>query len=260
MMQLAFKQYGDSALPPFVILHGLFGMIDNWQLHAQRLSTDYCVYALDLRNHGRSPHSEEMNYSVMAEDVALFCKEKGLEKIVLLGHSMGGKVAMQFAVDFPDLLDVLVVADIAPKSYHAKGHQKYFDAFNAIDFSKIESRKQADEAFAAFESNQGIRLFLLKNLEKAEEGYALKCNVKIIEKAYPVISGKVDIPHPISVPALFMKGALSSYILPEDEVEIEAQFPQAVFVSIPQAGHWLHAENPDVFYQELIQFLHQHKH
>jgi esterase len=259
MIQLAYKQYGDPSSPPFLILHGLFGMLDNWQLHANRLSESYCVYALDLRNHGRSPHTEEMNYALMAADVALFCQEKGLEDIVLLGHSMGGKVAMQFAVAYPQLLRLLIVADIAPKAYSAKGHQKYFDAFRAIDFTQIESRKEAEEAFAQFEPNQGIRLFLLKNLEKAAVGYRLKCNLDAIEKAYPLIAGKVEVPYPINIPTCFLKGALSAYITPADEADIEALFLQAEFVTIPQAGHWLHAENPEVFYQELTRFLEQHK-
>jgi len=253
-MKLAFKHYGNSTNPTIIIMHGLFGMLDNWQLHANKLSENFSVYSVDLRNHGRSPHSQEMNYELMASDIEIFCKKHSLDNIILLGHSMGGKVAMQFAVNYPQYLSKLLVADIAPKAYKP-GHQVYIDAFNQIDFSRWETRKDADDAFAKFESNMGIRMFLLKNLEKAEKGYELKCNVPAIEKAYPIISEKIEIPYPIAVPTLFMKGEKSNYINQDDEAELQEMFPNSEIVTISKAGHWLHAENPEEFYSALIDFI-----
>lgn len=253
-MELAFKHYGDLQKPPFIILHGLFGMMENWHYHAKLLGEYYSVYTLDLRNHGRSPHSDIMSYEAMAEDVAEFCTIYQLQDIILLGHSMGGKVAMQFAVSFPQLLSKLIIADIGPQAY-PPGHEKYFKAFREIDFSKIHSRQEADEAFSKYESDIGIRLFLLKNLERDGNGFKLKANIPIIENFYSDISGAITIPFPISVPTLFMKGEKSGYIRDKDLADIKELFPFAEFVTIKNAGHWLHAENQGDFYQELIKFL-----
>ncbi len=254
MMELAYKQYGQSGSPKLLILHGLFGMLDNWHMQAQRFANHFEVFTLDLRNHGRSPHCNEMDYTLMAQDVADFCSAHGLTNIHLLGHSMGGKTAMQFAVDHPQLLSSLLIADIAPKAY-SPAHVKYFEAFRAIPFQDITSRKEADEAFAKYENNPAIRLFLLKNLEKAENGYRLKFNLEGIFNAYKTISGEVSIPYPIQIPTLFLKGALSNYINESDEWDISQQFVNAKFVTIPAAGHWLHAENPDAFFEACMAFL-----
>jgi esterase len=254
-MELAYKQYGeDPNKPALVILHGLFGMLDNWQLQAKVYSEHFRVYTLDQRNHGRSPHHHEMNYDAMAQDLADFCKLHGLENIILMGHSMGGKTAMQVAVNHPEILSKLIVADIAPKAYKA-AHNKYFDAFKSIDFSAMETRKEAEDAFAKFESNAGVRLFLLKNLQKAEKGYELKCNLQAIEKAYPTISGSIDISYPISIPTLFIKGENSNYIQSEDEYDIEQKFSNVEFKTVSKAGHWLHAENPEEFIHKTLEFL-----
>lgn len=255
-MELAFKQYGNKDNPPIIILHGLFGMLDNWQYHAKLLGEQYAVFAVDLRNHGRSPHSSVMTYAAMAQDIAEFCQKHHLNNIILLGHSMGGKVAMQFAVDFPQFLSKLIIADIGPQAY-PPAHGIYFRAFNEIDFSKFQTRQEADEAFAKYEANVGIRMFLLKNLERAVKGFQLKCNVQAIEAAYNEISGKIDIPFPISIPTLFMRGENSGYIREKDLADIKELFPFAEFVTIKDAGHWLHAENQGQFYQELIKFLDQ---
>jgi esterase len=254
-LDLNYKTYG-SGEETIVILHGLFGMLDNWHYHAKNLGTHYTVYTLDLRNHGNSPHADEMTYSLMANDLEQFCEAQQLDKIILIGHSMGGKAAMQFAVDFPYRLKKLVVADIAPKKYPSGGHSIYFKAFKEIDFSKMKSRKEAEEAFSKYEQNPGILLFLLKNLEaNPEGGYKLKLNVNAIEKAYEHISGKIEIPYPINIPTLFMKGERSNYISTEDEAAIQDYFPNVSFATISKAGHWLHAENPEDFAAKLNTFL-----
>lgn len=253
-MELSFKKYGDHPNKTLIILHGLFGMLDNWQLQARKASEYASVYTLDLRNHGRSPHSEEMSYGAMAEDIYSFCELHNIKKPIILGHSMGGKVAMQTALDYPDLPQKLVVADIAPKAY-LPGHLRYFEALNRIDFSKIENRAMADRALKEYESNDAIRLFLLKNLEKAESGYRLKMNLAAIERSYDHIIGGIPIPYPISIPTLFMKGSRSSYISDEDEAELALLFPESKLVEVPNAGHWLHAENPEGFFNALYSFI-----
>lgn len=253
-MELEFKHYGDVSNPPFIIMHGLFGMLDNWHYHAKLFGEKFSVYTVDLRNHGRSPHSNTMSYQAMSSDIAEFCKKHKLKNIILLGHSMGGKVAMQFSVDFPQLLSKLIIADIGPQAY-PPGHEVYFKAFREIDFSKLNSRQEADEAFSKYESNLGIRMFLLKNIERTKNGFELKANIPAIEEAYPKITGKIYIPFPISTPTLFMRGEKSGYIRDKDVADIKKLFPFSKVVTIKNAGHWLHAENQDQFYQEVIDFL-----
>jgi esterase len=253
-MELAYKEYGERGNPPLIILHGLFGMLDNWQMHAQNFAKDYHVYSLDVRNHGRSPHDMDMSYSAMAQDIQEFCQLHLLDNIMLLGHSMGGKIAIKVTVEFPSLIRKLIIADIAPKAYKP-GHLKYFEAFRNIDFGKLETRKEADEAFAQFESNLGIRLFLLKNLEKAEEGYSLKFNLDIIENYYHEIIGEVEIPHVIDTPTLFVYGEKSNYVTEDDKLDIESKFLNVEFAPISNAGHWLHADNPNEFFEKVSKFL-----
>ncbi|MCO6494477.1 MAG: alpha/beta fold hydrolase [Bacteroidetes bacterium] len=253
-MKLVYKHYGNFSTPPIIIMHGLFGMLDNWQYHAKLLGEHFSVFTVDLRNHGRSPHSDIMTYPAMASDILEFCEHHHLQDIMLLGHSMGGKVAMQFAVDSPQLLSKLIVADIGPRAYHP-AHEIYFKAFREIDFSQFETRQEADAAFAKYESNIGIRMFLLKNLERADKGFAIKANVPIIEQSYPEIADRIEIPFPVSIPTLFMRGEKSNYIRERDLADIQDSFPFAQFVIIKNAGHWLHAENQGQFYQELMGFL-----
>jgi esterase len=253
-MTLAYKEYGRKGLPPLLILHGLFGMLDNWHLHARMFADHFHVFTIDQRNHGHSPHSDDMNYPLMADDIAAFCEDKQLHDILLLGHSMGGKTAMQTAVSHPSLLQKLMIADIAPKRYQA-GHTLYIQALKDIPFHTLTSRKDADDLFSAYEKNPGIRLFLLKNLEKADIGYRLKCNLHAIEKHYDDIIGEVDIPYPLMIPTLFLKGEHSSYITPDDEANILEVFPEAQFAQIQGAGHWLHADNPSAFFHACMAFL-----
>ena len=188
-MKLFHKIYpstkGDTA-PHLFILHGLFGMLDNWHNMARKLSVHFNVVTVDQRNHGQSPHSLEMSFELMANDLATLMENLGVAKAHVLGHSMGGKTVMKFADLHPDKLDKLIVVDIAPKKYKS-AHTAYFQAFNTIDFSTCETRKDADDKLAEVESNVGIRQFLLKNLDKSDVGYKLKLNLKSIEAFYPSI-------------------------------------------------------------------------
>lgn len=253
-MQLFYKKYGKSGDPIF-ILHGVFGMLDNWHNIAGKLSHHYCVYTVDQRNHGHSPHAPSMSYSEMADDLAELMDSLHIPKAHIIGHSMGGKTAMKFAAMHPDRVWSLIVADIAPKAYRG-GHLELMDALERIDFSKVAKRKDAEDQLAPFIDNQSIRLFLLKNLDlKADGTYGLKLNLPAIRQNYDAIIGELSFDWPFSGPALFMKGEHSRYITTEDENEILNHFPEAEFVTIPGAGHWLHAENPTGFMQAVNTFL-----
>ena len=238
-----------------VILHGLFGMLDNWHNMARRLSEHLNVVTVDQRNHGHSPHTSSMSFEAMAEDLEALLDQLGISKAVVLGHSMGGKTAMVFADHYPDRVESLIVVDIAPKEYQP-GHTLYFNAFKEIDFSQFSRRKEADEAFAQVEPNAAVRLFLLKNLERSESGgFQLKPNIAGIEEFYPAMIGEVKFQWVIGVPTLFIYGMRSGYITEEDQHRIEEQFTEVEFAGIADAGHWVHAEQPDKFFEVTLSFL-----
>ncbi len=252
-MKLHFKKYGDAG-EPLIILHGLFGMLDNWHQLAQRFSSNYTVYTLDLRNHGNSPHESSMSYEEMAADINEFVEDHLLDKVHLLGHSMGGKVAMQVAADYPGILHKLIIADIAPKAY-PPGHQVYFNALKSIDFGQMNRRSEADKALQAFVPEMGIRLFLLKNLKKEAQGYGLKMNLHVIEEFYSQIAGTITLDWPYNGKTLFLAGEKSNYITDDDQREIPEAFPNCEFKTINDAGHWLHADKPNDFFDAVMDFL-----
>ncbi|MDB4173267.1 alpha/beta fold hydrolase [Bacteroidia bacterium] len=254
-MTLFHKVYPNEASNDYLfILHGLFGMLDNWHNMARKLSAHINVVTVDQRNHGQSPHSSEMSFELMANDLALLMDELKIEKASIIGHSMGGKTVMKFADLHPDRLQKLIVVDIAPKKYQP-GHTAYFEAFKTVDFAACESRKDADTALAQIESNIGVRQFLLKNLEKADQGYQLKINVSAIEAFYPDMIDVLHFQWIISTTTLFLYGKKSGYITEKDMVDIEETFTDAEFVGIEDAGHWVHAEKPTEFYEEVVAFL-----
>ena len=254
-MKLHHKVYSHPSSTEYLfILHGLFGMLDNWHNMAKKLSTHLNVVTVDQRNHGKSPHSDDMSFELMSEDLAELMDRLNIEKAHIMGHSMGGKAVMRFADLYPEKLEKLIVVDIAPRKYRA-GHTAYFNAFNDIDFSQFETRKEADAALAQIESNMGIRQFLLKNLEKADKGYQLKINVKSIEAFYPAMIDALSFQWHINAPTLFVYGANSGYITEQDQVEIEDTFTNVDFVEIEKAGHWVHAEQPLAFFEAVKTFL-----
>lgn len=257
-MQLHHKIYSTDPTHEYLfILHGLFGMLDNWHNMARKLSEHFNVVTVDQRNHGHSPHSDEMSFELMAEDLAELMNHLKVDTAHLIGHSMGGKTVMKFADLHPDKLKKLIVVDIAPKRY-APGHTAYFSAFNTIDFSLCETRKEADAALAEIESNLGIRQFLLKNLDKAEKGYKLKFNLKPIELFYPDMIDEMSFQWVITTDTLFLYGEKSGYITASDKITITETFTQADFVGVPEAGHWVHAEQPLAFYDAVTRFLGTH--
>ena len=241
---------------PFVILHGFLGMGDNWKTLGNRWAeAGYEVHLLDQRNHGRSFHSDEFSYEVMAEDLKKYCQEYNLQNIILLGHSMGGKVAMQFAVTYPEMVSKLIVADIGPKAYPPH-HQDILKALSMLDFSKIKSRGEAEDILSEYIKDEGTRLFLLKNLyRKNKDEFGLRVNLPILSEKIKEVGVALSKNTVFKNDTLFLGGEKSSYIEPMDEVLIMKHFPKAQIKTVSEAGHWLHAENPDEFYDNVKNFL-----
>lgn len=238
-----------------VILHGLFAASDNLLRLGKELSAEYCVHMLDLRNHGASPHASEMNYQVMAGDVLAYMAEQKVETFALVGHSMGGKVAMQLALSAPDKVLGLVVADIAPVRYEPS-HQQILAGVRAVADHPVRSRKEADVILQQYVDSLGVRQFLIKNLQRQEsrDGLAWRFNLSAIEQSY---SNIIEAPQGLCYDGaiLFIAGELSDYILPSYRTQTLALFPRAQLKFIPKTTHWLHAEKPEVFNAMCQRFL-----
>lgn len=248
------KQYGESG-PSLVIIHGLFGNSDNWHSIAQSLSELFTVYCVDLPNHGKSSALENATYPKMAQEILTWADSEGLESFYLLGHSMGGKVAMQMAaLAKPNQITKLIFADIAPVNYQPS-HTDILAGLKAIDESEIHSRKQADTILSEFEPNQAVRQFLLKNLARTDEGFKLIIAREYIANSYGDILKKPVFSDPIMTPTLFIKGEKSNYIIADYQGDILNHFPNASFKMIPDTGHWLHAEKPAPFVGLVKRFL-----
>ena len=241
---------------PLLILHGFLGMSDNWKtIGAQFAADGFQVHLLDLRNHGKSFHSDEFSYEIMAQDVYDYCKANNLEKINIIGHSMGGKTAMLFAVTYPERIEKLIVADIGPKFY-PQHHQIILEGLNSVDFSKKPSRSEVEEILSKYISDFGTRQFLLKSLYWQEPGQlAFRFNLSVFNKKIEEIGKPLPENALFKAPTLFIRGGNSNYILDSDFENIKKHFPDSRIETIPQAGHWLHAENPKLFYEIAILFL-----
>ncbi len=241
-MKLHYKHFGEGE--PLLVLHGLFGSLDNWQTLGKQLAENHKVYLVDLRNHGKSPHSDSFSYTEMAADVAELIQDQGLGKVTIIGHSMGGKTAMTFAVEYPHLLHKLIVVDIAPKKY-APHHDQIIDALYSLDLSSIFSRREADEVMKQSIENDGTRLFLLKNLNREKEGgYSWKMNLDMLSREIETVIDTTEIPFPIATETLFVRGGESGYILDSDFDTIGQLFPNSEIETVEDAGHWVHAEKP----------------
>lgn len=241
-MKLNFKTFGQGE--PLIILHGLFGTLDNWQTLAKQFAENYLVYIVDQRNHGRSPHVDTINYPAMAEDLRVFMEENWIHQAHVLGHSMGGKTAMQFAFDFPDMVDKLIVVDIAPKAY-VGGHQAIFDALFSMDLSTIDNRKAAEEQLLTKVEDVGTRQFLLKNLTRNKEGqYRWKMNLSVLYQDYQDILAAI-MPDPVyDGPTLFIRGGASNYIADSYIPTLHQLFSDVKVETVADAGHWVHAQSP----------------
>ena len=240
---------------PLFILHGFLGMSDNWKTLANSLSENYQVHIIDQRNHGRSFHSEDFTYELMADDLLDYMSWHQLDKVHLLGHSMGGKTAMLFAVENPEKVNKLIVADIAPKYYPAH-HQSILEALHAVDFNSIKSRKEIDLIFEKYIPETGIRMFLLKNVyRESKDTLAYRFNLESLSENIEEIGVGLPSRTMFNGKTLFLKGENSGYISQDDEALIHAHFPDSRIVTISNAGHWLHSENPTDFYNNVVEFL-----
>ena len=252
-MDLHFKTFGEG--DPLIILHGLFGTSDNWQTLGKRFAEDYMVYLIDQRNHGRSPHDPVMDYPHMADDLRAFMQENWIHRAHILGHSMGGKTAMEFALRNPDMTDRVIVVDIAPKTYEA-GHTEIFEALLAMQPEQLNDRQEADRALAKHIPDKGIRMFLLKNLARRKEGgFRWKMNLQAIYDNYERILQLPAGEEPFHGDVLFIRGGRSRYIQPHDKGLMQSYFPHARLETIADAGHWVHAEAPDKLYDLVTRFL-----
>jgi pimeloyl-ACP methyl ester carboxylesterase len=240
---------------PLLILHGYFGMSDNWKTLGNQFSEDYQVHLIDQRNHGRSFHEDEFNYEVLVEDLYAYIQHYKLEKVYIIGHSMGGKTAMLFAVTYPDLVDKLIVVDISPRQYQPH-HNAILAGLNSINFSVENSRSKVDEKLAALIPELGVRQFLLKNVYWKEKGQlAFRFNLESLTDNNPEVGEALPSFTVFEKDTLFLKGQNSDYITQDEEPIIEAHFPNSKIVEIKNAGHWLHAEHSKQFYDEVSTFL-----
>lgn len=266
-MKLFYREYGTQG-PTMVILHGLYGASDNWVSIARKLEKDYRIFIIDQRNHGQSPHSETHDFESMADDLLTFFKDHNITKAHIVGHSMGGKTAMRFALLHPELIDKLVVIDIAPKSYASfsnyaqitNNHLLIMDSMLNVDLSNIQSRQEVDQQLSGQLTDQKLRHFLLKNIHRTKSGsYQWRFNLPVLKQSLEqIMDGFSDLPpeqHKTNIQSIFIKGEQSGYITEEDSLIIRKYFKNAELVTIPNAGHWLHAEQPDLLIKTLAYFL-----
>ncbi|AGA76940.1 alpha/beta fold hydrolase [Echinicola vietnamensis] len=252
-MKLNYKKVGQGK--PLIILHGLFGSADNWLSIAKELEEDYTMYLVDQRNHGDSPHSEEWSYKSMVDDLAAFMTSQGLEAAYIMGHSMGGKTAMNFALKYPNKVQKLIIADIAPR-YYPPHHENILAGLNAIDMDHLASRKEADETLAEHIPEMGIRQFLMKSLGRDENRkFVWKINLPVITEKIDNVGAEIESDKSYAGPTLFMRGANSDYIQEKDKEDLEKYFPEYKLITIKNAGHWLHAEQPDAVVETIKAFL-----
>ncbi|MFO7977227.1 MAG: alpha/beta fold hydrolase [Bacteroidales bacterium] len=254
-MDLFFRKEGQG--PALFILHGLFGMLDNWQSIARTLQEHHTVYLVDQRNHGRSPHSEVFTYEAMSNDLLELMNREELPAATILGHSMGGKTAMQFSINHPHRIHKLIVADISPRKYsNHDQHLALIDAMLEVGVEEARSRSEVREQLSQKIRPDHVRQFLLKNLywkEKGKLGWRL--NLMVLKQHMDEVFQAIEAPKPIDIPALFLKGEKSGYIRTADEHMIRNMFPQARISTIKNGTHWLHADNPGDFTREVIDFL-----
>jgi len=252
-VKLYYKKYGSGK--PLVILHGLFGSSINWTGLGKQFAENNTVYLVDQRNHGRSPHSEEFNYQCMSDDLLEFFNAHVIDDVILLGHSMGGKTAMTFALQHPDRLSKLIIEDISPKEYLSRD-MEMINALLNLNIGEIKSRKEADKALEKSVEDFGLRRFLLQNLywqDSREFGWRI--NLNVIAENISSVGAKVNSSGTFTKPTLFVRGENSDYIPDEDIEEVLKLFTQAEFTTIANAGHWIHAENPQDFSNAVTNFI-----
>jgi esterase len=254
-MQLNFKKIGDTG-KPLIILHGVFGFLDNWLTIGKTISEQgYIVYLVDQRHHGRSPHDGALDFLTLAEDLKEFLEQQNLVSPILIGHSMGGKTVMEYAVRYPETLGKLVIVDIGPKQYPVH-HTEILKGLNAIPVGEIENRQQADDFLSTYEPILAVRQFLLKNLYRKDDGtFDWRFNLPVLTRDMAKVGAPVTADMPVEATTLFIRGEKSNYILDEDWADILKIFPNAKLETIANAGHWVQAEQPKAFAEHLLAFL-----
>jgi len=252
-MQLFQRQYSEAG-EALIILHGLFGNQANWSPHARELADTYRVHALDLRNHGASPWGDSHTYADMAQDLVDTLDHLGLARVHVIGHSMGGKAAMQLAFRAPERVGKLILVDIAPVAYPDERFAP-LEGMLAVDTASLRSRAEADRRLAEYVDDKAVRDFLLTNLQREGDGYAWRCNLPVLAQYYPRIKGRPEPMGRFEAPALFIRGGESSYVLNEHRTVIDATFPNARIETIPGTGHWLHSEKPRELLTLVREFL-----
>jgi len=250
-MELHYRIIGEGK--PLIIIHGLFGFSDNWQTHAKKFASYFQVILVDMRNHGHSPWSNEFSYALMVEDLEELRASLGLSEFILLGHSMGGKVAMHYAQKHANRLERMIVVDIGVKSYPMH-HQHILAGLHSLNLESLTARSQAESQLRTYIEAEGVIQFLLKNLYWKEKGkLAFRMNLPVLEQEMSEILGALP-EQECFVSTLFIRGELSNYIVEEDFTTLESYFPDSHIVTIPNAGHWVHAEAPDHFIDEVLGF------
>ncbi|WP_194755438.1 alpha/beta fold hydrolase [Aliidiomarina indica] len=253
-MILNYETSGKSSQPAIILVHGLFGDLDNLKSISRALQDDYYVVNIELRNHGNSPWTDSMALAEMAEDIREVMQELDIESAYLLGHSLGGKVVMEFALKHPEQTRALIVADIAPVAYDAR-HTSILDALEALNLDTINSRQDADKQLAEHIDERGVRSFLLKNLRKEDDQWQWRMNLEGLRSCYPDLIGAPQNEGTYKGPVLFIRGGRSDYVTEKHRPDIQARFPAAESKTIAETGHWLHAEKPQVFNGIVQRFL-----
>ncbi len=247
------RSYGRGF--PLIILHGLLGSLDNWATLGKKLGERFHVFTFDARNHGRSSHSERMDYEVMVGDLRAFMQEHNITQAHLLGHSMGGKTVMHFAMSHPGMVAKLVVVDMAPKAYSRK-HDHIFEALSSLDLKKFTARKEVDDALSVKIPEFSTRQFLLKNLARAESGnFHWKMNLRVLREHYNELSKALPASAVSEAHALFVNGGKSSYVTDTDRPLIKHHFPNSLILTVKNAGHWVHADAPEELEKIVVRFL-----
>jgi len=250
-MKLHYREMGEGH--PVVILHGLFGNSDNWQTHAKKLAEYFRVILVDQRNHGHSDWSDEFSYDLMSADLFELFESLDLKKVILIGHSMGGKTAIQFSQEHPSFIEKLIVIDIGVKKYPMH-HAEILKGLHSIDLNVVNTRGQAESIVSQFIESNGVRQFLLKNLYWKEKGVlAWRMNIAVLEREMVNILAALSSKE-VFLPTLFIRGALSNYILDQDIDDLEDQFSDFNLVTIENSGHWVHSESPTEFLNSVLEF------
>ncbi len=262
-MDLFFRKSGEGF--PLIILHGLYGSSDNWMSVAKTLAEHFTVYLIDQRNHGQSPHADSHTYEDMVSDLNAFMEAQQIQKAILIGHSMGGKTAMRFTLEYPEKVQKLVVVDIAPKDYSGyrnygkvtADHEEILEKLLSVDLPELKNRNDINTVLEKHFEDVRLRMFLLKNIRKlSKQSYGWKMNLEVLRRDLSeIMNGFTDVAATSQHDVLFIKGEKSPYIDEDDTMIIRKYFPNSEIVTIPEAGHWVHYEQPDILLKTLDYFL-----